>query len=77
MWNVRVTVTWDAVDDATRELSVRALGMEVVGPSPLVLEAKYRSEEEGFATVRVESVQAGLVYVTQAQDFSAIAQFNV
>lgn len=77
VWGMRVTVTWDAMDDATRELAVSALGEQVVGPSPLVLEGKYRSEEEGSTVVKVKSVRSGILQAAPSQPFSAVAEFNV
>lgn len=77
VWRARITVTWDAVGESTRELELRAGGSNVTGPSPLVLEVPYRSEREGKMMAHVSGVERDLVTHLPAQRFSAIAEFNV
>jgi hypothetical protein len=77
VWRVRVTVTWDALDEATRELEVRAGGAAVTGPSPLVLVIPNRSDQESRMQVRVCGVERDLVTHLPSQPFAGLAEFNV
>jgi hypothetical protein len=77
VWRVRVTVTWDPVEEATRELEVSMGGSNVTGPSPLVLEVPYRDERESRMRVSVSGVERGIVTHLPSQPFAAIAEFNV
>jgi hypothetical protein len=77
VWRVRVTVTWDAVDDATRELRLWVGSLNVTGPSPLVLEVPYRQETRSVLTARVVPFTDELAAYAPSQPFSGVAEFNV
>lgn len=77
VWGVRITVTWDAVDDATQDLLLRVGSHEVRGPSPLVLEFPYRLETRSTLTATVRGFTDEPVTYVPAQPFSAVAEFNV